>query len=226
MGRFYADDTGTENSGSKRAGELEEELEELEAVNVRLSAMVNRFSADRKARQRITWRNRAGTLVVLTLILTLVLATGLLVGVTLPLDGNDEPGGQPPVADSVENTPTLTPTPMPAQAVVPMDKWVMFYSLESTLDGQPLPVGAVIRAYDPQGVVCGQFRVTEAGRYGLMSVYGDDPLTEVDEGAVPGDRIKFTVNGVAATVIGSDEPVWVTFGALKQVNLAVSWHTD
>ena len=55
-----------------------------------------------------------------------------------------------------------------------------------------------------------------------MPVYGDDPLTEVDEGAVPGDRIKFTINDVVATVTGPDEPVWGTFGDLKQVNLAVS----
>ena len=105
---------------------------------------------------------------------------------------------------------------------LPTNLWVNFYGLKSTLNGQPLPVGTVIRAYDPQGVICGEFSVTHAGWYGLMPVYGDDPLTEVDEGAATGDRIKLTVNGVAATVTGPDEPVWVTFGDLKQVNLAVS----
>ena len=166
-------------------------------------------------------RIRVGTLVALALVVAIV----LLVGVTLP-DGDDEPEGQAPPAESVGDTPTPTPmptpTPTPDQAVVPTTSWMNFYSLESTLDGQPLPVGAVIRAYDPQGVVCGEFTVTRAGWYGLMPVYTDDMLTEADEGAVPGDRIEFTVNGVAATVTGPDEPVWVTFGDLKQVNLAAS----
>jgi hypothetical protein len=111
---------------------------------------------------------------------------------------------------------------MPAQEVVPTEEWADFYGLGNTLNGQPLPVGVVIRAYDPQGVVCSQFRGTRAGCYGLMPVYGDDPLTEVDEGAVRGDQIKFAVNGVAATVTGPNEPLWVTFANLRQVNLAIS----
>jgi hypothetical protein len=170
------------------------------------------------------WAKRripVGTLVALALVIGVV----LLVGVTLP-DDNGQPEGQAPPAEPAGGppmpTPTLAPTPTPAQAVVPTTSWVNFYSLESTLDGQPLPVGAVIRAYDAQGVACGEFSVTRAGWYGLMPVYGDDPMTEVDEGAVPGDRIEFTVNGIAATVTGPDEPVWVTFGDLRQVNLAVS----
>jgi hypothetical protein len=222
MGSFYADNIGTDDSGLRQSAKLRTELEELEAVNVRLSATVNRLAADRRFRQRATWRNPAGTVV----ILTLVLAIGLMMGVTLPQVFDDQPDGQPPPAGSIENTPTLPLTLVPAQGVVPTDKWVMFYGLESTLNGQPLPVGAVIRAYEPQGVVCGHYQVTEAGRYGLMPVYGDDPLTEVDEGAVPGDRIRLTVNGAAATVTGPDEPVWVTFADLKQVELALSGHTD
>ena len=131
----------------------------------------------------------------------------LLVGVTLPGNGVDQQDEQAP--------------PRPTQAVVPTISWVDFYGLESTIDGQLLPMGAVIRAYDPQGVVCGECSVTRAGWYGLMPVYGDDLLTEVDEGAVPGDRITLTINGIAATVMGPDEPSWTAFGDLKQVNLAV-----
>jgi hypothetical protein len=168
-------------------------------------------------------RTRMATVAVLALVVAVVLVVGL----TLPGD-NDQPQEQAPSAEPVGGTPTptptltLTPTPTPAQAVVPTTLWVNFYSLESTLDGQPLPVGAVIRAYDSQGVACGEFSVTHAGSYGLMPVYADDLLTEVDEGAVPGDRIEFTVSGIAATVTGPDEPVWGVFGDLKQVNLSVA----
>ncbi len=53
---------------------------------------------------------------------------------------------------------------------------VDFFGQQSTLDGQPLPAGAVARAYDPTGVLAGQSEVSLAGWY-LVSVYGDDPQT-------------------------------------------------
>ena len=113
----------------------------------------------------------------------------------------------------------------PAQAEsvgpIPTNIWANFYGLNCTVDGKPLPVGVMITARDPQGTVCGEFVVTEAGRYGVMPVYGDDPLTEVDEGAVFGDWLVFYVNGVEATVAGPDEAVWIAMGDLRQVNLIV-----
>ncbi|MEE8470003.1 MAG: hypothetical protein V3S51_01595 [Dehalococcoidia bacterium] len=108
-----------------------------------------------------------------------------------------------------------------AGSLVPTNQWVNFYGLESTFGKQPLPVGVLITVRDPQGVVCGEFSVTQAGRYGLIPVYGDDPLTEVDEGAVPGDLLEFRVDGVRAKVTGPDRPVWTAMGDLKQVNLAM-----
>jgi hypothetical protein len=102
----------------------------------------------------------------------------------------------------------------------PTNRWVDFYSLDSTLDGAPLPVGSVITVLDPDGVVCGAFSVARAGSYGLMPVYGDDPDTEADEGAVSGDRLEFRINGVPAAVLGPDDPVWTTMGVAKHVDLA------
>jgi hypothetical protein len=43
MGSLYADNRGTDDSGLRQSAELRTELEELEAVNVRLSATVNRL---------------------------------------------------------------------------------------------------------------------------------------------------------------------------------------
>jgi hypothetical protein len=119
-------------------------------------------------------------------------------------------------------TPDTGGTSYTPGSLVPTDRWVNFYGLECTIDGQPLSVGALITALDPQGVVCGEFRVTQAGRYGLMPVYGDDPLTKVDEGAVAGDSLRFLINGIQAVVTGPDKPVWTAMGDLKQVNLAAS----
>ena len=82
MGGFHEDDRERDDSGSRQVAELQEEFEELKALSARLSAMSGRFSADRKAKQRVIQRTQAGSLI----ILTLVLATGLLIGVTLPFD--------------------------------------------------------------------------------------------------------------------------------------------
>jgi len=84
-------------------------------------------------------------------------------------------------------------------SVAPTNTWIDLYSLDSTYLGQPVPVGANIAVYDPQGVQCGEFVVTRTGWYGVMPCYGDDPDTAgVDEGAVLGDALHFTINGATA----------------------------
>jgi len=101
----------------------------------------------------------------------------------------------------------------------PTPWFVDFWGQQSTLYGQPLPVGAVIRAYDPSGVLAGRAEVTLSGWY-LMPVYGDDPMTELDEGARSGDTITFTINGHPAVALGPDPPVWVGAGSRVHVELA------
>ena len=89
------------------------------------------------------------------------------------------------------------------------------------LDELPAPVGAVITAYDPQGVLCGQFTVKQAGTFGFHHVYGDDVTTpDRDEGAERGDRITFHVNGRVATA--DTLPIWRADGAILKVNLSAS----
>ncbi|MFQ5858027.1 MAG: hypothetical protein ACE5LU_20680 [Anaerolineae bacterium] len=102
----------------------------------------------------------------------------------------------------------------------PTPWWVDFLGEEeSTLDSELLPVGAVIRAYDPTGVLAGRAEVSLAGWY-LVSVYADDPMTtELDEGAVSGDPIAFTVDDNPAVPLGPDLPVWSQTGTLAHVEL-------
>ena len=97
--------------------------------------------------------------------------------------------------------------------------FVDFVGEQSTLHGQPLPVGAVVRAYDPAGVLAGRVEVTLSGRY-LMPVYGDDPLTELDEGAESGDTITFTVDGHPTVSLEPDPPLWGGAGERVHVELA------
>ncbi len=113
--------------------------------------------------------------------------------------------------------------------VTPTNTWVDFYSTASSYLEVPVPVGAAIAVFDPQGVQCGAATVTFVGKYGIMPCYGDDPLTPQDEGAVLGDALHFTINGQAAqteaiSVNGAPVPpntvvVWSPAQSLWQVNL-------
>lgn len=83
--------------------------------------------------------------------------------------------------------------------------WTSFFGDGLTFNGNILPVGATIDAFDPDGVHCGTWTVTTAGKFGFMSVFGDDPTDSlVDEGAVTGDSITFKIAGVPASVDSGD----------------------
>ena len=114
------------------------------------------------------------------------------------------------------------------EQVIPTNEWVSFWGDNCVVNGfdVPVPVGAVVRAYDPQGTLCGQFTVTTEGTYGLMPVYRDDSTTEIDEGADPGDTISFSVNNVPVdSVTGPDSPAWTSNGDIKKVNLNAARET-
>ncbi|MCK4640443.1 MAG: T9SS type A sorting domain-containing protein, partial [Candidatus Marinimicrobia bacterium] len=104
--------------------------------------------------------------------------------------------------------------------VIPTNEWVNFFSANTTFDGSPIPVGAVVNAYDPDGVLCGTFTVHTQGQYGFLLVYRDDTTTpSVDEGADPGDTITFYINDVYAICLVPDDPTWTSNGAIVQINL-------
>ncbi|MGQ9594642.1 MAG: golvesin C-terminal-like domain-containing protein, partial [Anaerolineae bacterium] len=128
------------------------------------------------------------------------------------------PTATPTPTRTPTRTPTLTPTPT-GTVVTPSIYWVNFYGVASFFAGAPVPLGAVVEAYDPDGVRCGYFVVNTPGSYGLMPVYGDDPMTPEDEGAEAGDTISFTINGFPATPMGPDGPTWTAHGDLRHVEL-------
>lgn len=76
----------------------------------------------------------------------------------------------------------------------------------TTFNGQPVPVGSIIKAYDQSGVLCGMDTVHTAGNYGSMAVYGDDtgPGSTIDEGCDPGEAVVFEINDRPATVEAGD----------------------
>lgn len=109
-----------------------------------------------------------------------------------------------------------------ANDIVPTPWSTFFRDSLTTYNGLDIPVGSVIDAYDPDGIRCGTWIVTQAGLWGNMAVYGDDPFTALpeDEGAEEGDTITFWVNQRPATVAVGDP----TFAnqAVKLVQLAAT----
>ena len=100
-------------------------------------------------------------------------------------------------------------SPLQYTGIKPTREWV------SVLGNVNTPEGSVIQARDPQGTLCGGTIVTEAGYYGMISVYRDDPETDLDEGAQPGDEIGLYVNGVEQ----SEHVIWGEFGDVNYLDL-------
>jgi|GEM_PF-2584039 len=70
---------------------------------------------------------------------------------------------------------------------------VVFYGDNITIDGNAADPGDEVGVYDPQGVLCGAYTLTNAGQY-FVTVYGDDSSSAgVDEGAVANDDLTFVV---------------------------------
>ncbi len=115
---------------------------------------------------------------------------------------------------------TLAYSPTPVKAD-PGPEWVNFYSNNTRFLDQPVRAGDVIEALDPQHVRCGQFIVTDEGKYGYLACLRDDETTPEDDGADPGDVITFTINGLPAIASGPDDPIWISNGDLLEVDLGV-----
>ncbi|MFH5886412.1 T9SS type A sorting domain-containing protein [Halalkalibaculum sp. DA3122] len=97
----------------------------------------------------------------------------------------------------------------PDNPVEPSDRWITYSSNDLFLiNEEPAPRGTVVQVFDPDGVLCGIIVTEERGRFGPMRVYGDDPGTEVDEGAEPGDPLTLKVNGVEAVPEEPEKLVW------------------
>ncbi len=131
-----------------------------------------------------------------------------------------------PVA-TISNTLPVSATQMAAerqQAIVaaewqygvqPTYQWANFYGQASLSDGTPMPAGTLVTAVDPQGTVCGATTVWQAGQFGLLACYADDPQTTgVDEGAEVGDIIQIWIPS-ENTLIG--EGAWTGPGGLSLV---------
>jgi hypothetical protein len=115
---------------------------------------------------------------------------------------------------------------VPLLAQTPTSEWTSFIGDNCTINGVPIPIGAEITAFDPQGVLCGRFITTTIGQYGALDVYGDDAYSpSLDEGCLMGDHVVFKINGVEATKLGPDDDLWRGKGPFKKENLSISGYT-
>jgi hypothetical protein len=84
--------------------------------------------------------------------------------------------------------------------------------------GTDAPIGTVIQAYDPRGVLVGTFTVTNSGQYGYMRIYGED-ISAIPsiEGMRNGELVTFKVNGAPAVSLPSF--YWQDDRKVHEVNL-------
>jgi len=99
---------------------------------------------------------------------------------------------------------------------VPTREWTDFYGA-LLLDGKPAPVGTLVSLADGDGVICGTTVVREAGKYGFLHTYADDPATSLDEGAQPGESLSLLVNG--KPVSAAPAFIWQGSNGVVRVNL-------
>ena len=94
------------------------------------------------------------------------------------------------------------------------DKFVDFYGY-----GDMFKKGDVLKVYDPDGILCGEFVIAEEGQYGIIHVYGDDRTSSgTDEGAKAGDPLYFYLNDEEIIPKDSEKAVWSSDGASVQMD--------
>lgn len=110
-------------------------------------------------------------------------------------------------------------SPGPAVAGEDSPGWVSVFSANTTFHGEPVRVGSVISALDPQGVECGHVTVTTPGRFPLLACLGDDPITpDIDEGPEPGEPVSFEIDGVPAQAT----PIEFNFSPVSRTTV-ITW---
>jgi len=70
--------------------------------------------------------------------------------------------------------------------------YAAYYYGHLHIEGADGAIGDEVGVFDPDGVLCGAAAALEVAWYNI-TVYGDDPVTDTDEGAEPGDLLTFRI---------------------------------
>lgn len=115
----------------------------------------------------------------------------------------------------------------------PGAEWMVADCNEPQLDGRYLPPWTTVDVYDHDGVRCASQNVSIMFGLSGMRVYADDPETDDDEGADPGEVLQVYVDG---NPVFTEPPlVWTGHGDLTQlcrlysercypIELGTGWH--
>lgn len=118
-----------------------------------------------------------------------------------------DPDGELEEYDETNNTAFKA---IKTSGLTPTNEWINVFCAVPMLNGVALEPGDIIRAYDPDGVLCGIDSVRADGSYGFMPIYAEEPFNPGDQGAEPGDTISFTING--EEVFTNPVVIWTTNG--------------
>ncbi|MBN1351977.1 S8 family serine peptidase [candidate division KSB1 bacterium] len=129
-----------------------------------------------------------------------------------------EPMPESPVAGLFDLAGLTNAMPAAGSKLIPSTEWINLYGENLQSDGQLFSVGTSIRAVDPDGVICGETSLTEAGCFGFMPVYRDDPRTQCDEGAIPGDELSIYINEIEVPIT----VIWNEAGAVVDLSRMIS----
>ena len=82
--------------------------------------------------------------------------------------------------------------------VTPGRDWMMIWSPDFRLNGEPVAAGTRVSILDGSGTVAGETFVEESGVLHLTSIYRDDPRTEIDEGAEINEQLRLRIGDTFA----------------------------
>jgi len=99
-----------------------------------------------------------------------------------------------------------------------------------SINGLPANPNDEIAFFDATGLLCGLFIVQHTGQYGFLHVYGDDPATPVDEGAISGEQLSIKVWDSQADVEYQGENIFLVAGdqagSVLSSHLPPVWHSQ
>jgi hypothetical protein len=126
--------------------------------------------------------------------------------------------GTAPIAKPASPEIAYLPEGQPGQPI-PTRAWMDLYGTLS-IEGRPVQPGTVVSIADQNGVICGTTVVRLEGKYGFLHAYADEPLTQVDEGASPGEGLTLLVNGQRA--VGAPGITWQDGQTVVRADLRLS----
>jgi len=96
--------------------------------------------------------------------------------------------------------------------------------------GQPVSTGDEVGVFDSSGTLVGMVFIRNTGKYGILTIYGDDSKTIADEGAVSGEALTFAVwdakTGVERSGVELTLSPGAAAGSFSPSPLPPAWQAD